>query len=74
MRGGKEPQEEGLYLYLQSIHTDVQQKLIHHCEAIIKLNYKEINSSHRLTSRVGIGCSHERPPSVAVPLPSEVCL
>lgn len=43
---GRSLKREGLYLYLQSIHTDVQQKLIHHCEAIIKLNYKEINSSH----------------------------
>ena len=44
---GRSLKREGIYLYLQSIHTDVQQKLIHHCEAIIKLNYKEINSSHR---------------------------
>lgn len=32
---GRSLKREGIYLYLWLIHTDVQQKLVHHCEAII---------------------------------------
>ena len=43
--GGKS-KREGIYVYLQLIHSDTQQKLIQHCKAII-LQLKEFFKNKR---------------------------
>ena len=51
--------KEGMYVYLQLIHTVVQQKLAQHCKAIILQLKKKKDGSQAPSVAVSHNCVHQ---------------